>query len=93
VDSLGWVLFRRGRVQEARQELEKAAALPGGSDDPVVWDHLGDVYFRLSETGKARDAWRKAVELYEVGRRRPQDDRLKDIKQKLQTLTAPAPGR
>src|SRR5262249_53213502 len=49
VDSLGWVLFRRGQLEEARRQLDKAAKLPGGSDDPVVWDHLGDVCFRLAQ--------------------------------------------
>jgi tetratricopeptide (TPR) repeat protein len=83
VDSLGWVLFRRGLLKEARQELEKAAELPGGSDDPVVWDHLGDVYFKLRLRGKAAEAWKKAVALYEDGHRRRTDGRLEEIKQKL----------
>jgi tetratricopeptide (TPR) repeat protein len=85
VDSLGWVLFRRGQLQVARQELEKATALPEG-DDPVIWDHLGDVYLQLEEPARARKAWQKAVELFEAGRRRPSDDRYKEIKQKLKHL-------
>jgi tetratricopeptide (TPR) repeat protein len=93
VDSLGWVLFRRGRVQEARAELERASKMYGGDDDPVVWDHLGDVYFRLGETTRARSAWEKAVELYEIARRRQPDDRYKDIKQKLKTLGAATPNQ
>jgi Flp pilus assembly protein TadD len=86
VDSLGWVLFRRGRLQEARQELEKAARLPNGDDDPVVWDHLGDVYARLEEPDRARACWQKAVALYEGGGLRSPDDRYKEIKQKLKLL-------
>jgi tetratricopeptide (TPR) repeat protein len=86
VDSLGWVLFRRGRLQEARQELERATELAGGSEDPVVWDHLGDVYFRLNEPARARAAWTRAVELYENLRRRQPDDRYREIKQKLKLL-------
>src|SRR5262249_44848957 len=35
VDSLGWVLFRRGHLDEARKALEEAVTLPGGDDDPV----------------------------------------------------------
>ncbi|HWG47845.1 MAG TPA: tetratricopeptide repeat protein [Gemmataceae bacterium] len=83
VDSLGWVLFRKGDWTGARRELEKARSLPTGEDDPAVWDHLGDVYFRLKENAKAQQAWKKAVELYESGGRRRPDERYREIKEKL----------
>jgi tetratricopeptide (TPR) repeat protein len=86
VDSLGWVLFRKGDWQAARRELEKAVSLPAGDDDPVVWDHLGDVYFRLQEVDQAGRAWRKAIELYESGGRRRPDKRYQEIKEKLKHL-------
>ena len=85
VDSLGWVLFRRGRLREAREQLEKAAALPDGADDPVVWDHLGDVCYRLKDDRAAVGHWKKALKLYEDGRRRA-DGRAKDIADKLKML-------
>lgn len=85
LDSLGWVLFRRGKFAEARTWLEKAVALPGG-DDPVLWDHLGDVYARQREPARARNAWEKALVLYEKEKRRKPDDRYKEIKQKLQAV-------
>jgi tetratricopeptide (TPR) repeat protein len=87
VDSLGWVLFRKGDWDGARRELEKAHSLPNGDDDPVVWDHLGDVYFRLKEIDKAGSAWRTAIELYESGGRRRPDERYREIKGKLQSLS------
>ncbi len=83
VDSLGWVLFRKGDWKDARRELEKAVSLPNGDDDPVVWDHLGDVYFRLKEVEKAGSAWKTAIELYESGGRRRPDERYREIKEKL----------
>jgi tetratricopeptide (TPR) repeat protein len=86
VDSLGWVLFRKGDWQEARRQLEKASTLPNGDDDPVVWDHLGDVYFRLKEKSKAAEVWNKALELYESGGRRRPDERYREIKEKLRLL-------
>ncbi len=86
LDSLGWVLFRRGKVKEARELLEKASALDLGLDDPVVWDHLGDVYQRQNETKRATAAWKKAIDLYNDAHRRPKDDRFKEIQQKLKLV-------
>jgi tetratricopeptide (TPR) repeat protein len=88
IDSLGWVLFRLGQLPAARKELEKAANLPDGPDDPVVWDHLGDACFRLRDRPAALAAWKKAVELYETLKRRRLDDRCQEIKQKLRLLEA-----
>jgi Tfp pilus assembly protein PilF len=86
VDSLGWVLFRRGRLEEAGRELQRAASLPGGDDDPTVWDHLGDVRFRQGDRPGAGAAWKKALALYDAGTRRPAEERYREIRQKLKLL-------
>ena len=39
-DSLGWVLFRLGTLDEAVAELKAAAA--ADEPDGVILDHLGD---------------------------------------------------
>ncbi|MFL5341466.1 MAG: tetratricopeptide repeat protein, partial [Gemmataceae bacterium] len=83
LDSLGWVLFRRGKLAEARDWLEKSAALPGGKDDPTVWDHLGDVHFRLGDSPRAKAAWTKAAGLYEEERRGKKDGRSEELRRKL----------
>ncbi len=83
VDSLGWALFRKGKLAEARAELEKASKLPGGDDDPVVFDHLGDIYFRMGEKAKALAVWKQALKLYELGTRRKSDGRHKEIQEKV----------
>ncbi|MGF1580070.1 MAG: tetratricopeptide repeat protein [Gemmataceae bacterium] len=82
IDSLGWVLFRRGKFKEARIELERAVGLPGG-DDPVIWDHLGDVYHQLDQTQQALQAWEKAITLYDVARARKKDHRYQVLREKL----------
>src|SRR5262249_41280628 len=82
VDSLGWVLYRQGKLEEARKELERAIKLPQG-DDPVMWDHLGDVYKAQKEMAKANAAWKKAKDLYEAGARRKSEDRYKALLEKL----------
>jgi tetratricopeptide (TPR) repeat protein len=86
VDSLGWVLFRLGKLDEAKKELERAVVLADGVEDPTVWDHLGDVYFRLELKAKAAAAWQKSLKLYDLGRRRRNDGRYEDIKKKLKLL-------
>jgi tetratricopeptide (TPR) repeat protein len=86
VDSLGWVLFRKGRLEEARTWLERAVELARGEDDPTVWDHLGDVYFRLRKIAPARGAWQKSLLLYESEKHRPADEHYKEVKHKLELL-------
>jgi len=90
LDTLGWVLFRRGQLAEARVELERAAAMHLGSVDPVVWDHLGDVLFRQGEKAKAKAAWEKSLKLYEAdaraGSRGRRDGRLDEVKLKLKRV-------
>jgi tetratricopeptide (TPR) repeat protein len=84
IDSLGWVLFRRGQFEAARKELEYAARLPDG-DDPVIWDHLGDVYRALGQAARAGQAWQKALGFYEQGQRRKMDERYRMLQEKLHT--------
>jgi tetratricopeptide (TPR) repeat protein len=85
IDSLGWVLYRRGKLEDARQELERATTLPD-SDDPVIWDHLGDVYYRLRRAEDARTAWERALRIYEQGRRRRTEERYHELQRKLKML-------
>src|SRR5205085_5943286 len=86
IDSLGWVLFRRGQLQEACRQLELASALPDGAEDPTVWDHLGDVYFRLERLGQARSAWEKAIHLFERENQRKMEERHREVRRKLKAL-------
>ncbi len=59
LDSWGWVLFRRGRLEEARVALERAVELTGG--DPVVREHLGDVYAALKLVEPARKQYKASL--------------------------------
>jgi tetratricopeptide (TPR) repeat protein len=84
LDSLGWVQFRRGRIEESRATLEKAAGLPAGRIDATVWNHLGDVYFRLGDNLKAHDAWQKALEwMKKEDFRSKSDGRLEELERKI----------
>jgi len=77
-DSLGWVLYRLGRLDEALVELEKAAAQD--QEEPEILDHLGDAYRALNQPEKAKDAWQRAVGAYEE-KKRP--EKAKTVQEKL----------
>lgn len=62
MDSLGWVFFRQGRNEEALAELLRASESMQ-APDPVVLEHIGDVYGKLGKTADAVLYWRKALQL------------------------------
>ena len=69
LDSMGWVLFRQGKAQEALPYLERAAKL---GDDPEIALHLGDVQAALGDAAAAKATWQKGLEA------NPDDARLKE---------------
>jgi len=69
VDSLGWLYFKQGRFKEAHKELERASLL---LEDPVIFDHLGDVYFKMGDREKAKLNWQKSLKL------KPDQDKVKE---------------
>jgi Tfp pilus assembly protein PilF len=60
VDSLGWFYFKKGKSKEALSELERAASF---LSDPVIYDHLGDVFLKLGNRDNARLNWEKSLKL------------------------------
>ena len=59
IDSLAWALFRLGRYDEALEPMERASLLE--PVDPIVTDHLGDVYWMNDRKLEARFQWRRAL--------------------------------
>lgn len=60
LDSLGWVLFRLERYEEALEALLKANSDPD-FQDATLQEHLGDVYDALGRSEESIEAWRKAL--------------------------------
>lgn len=85
LDSLGWVLYKRGKYDEALKYLEKAIELARrNGPDGTLFDHLGDVLFRMKRFDKAREAWveaQKHIEDNKMGQKLTQT-----IKTKLENL-------
>jgi Flp pilus assembly protein TadD len=59
LDSLGWVLYRNGRLEEAFDYLIRAVnVLP---DDPVILEHLGVVLMEMGQHLEALDVLRRSL--------------------------------
>lgn len=59
MDSLGWVLFRQGKMTEALGYLQEAYKL---RPDPEIAAHLGEVLWTLGRQEEAVALWRSAQE-------------------------------
>ncbi len=59
IDSLAWAYFRLGRYDEAVAPMEKASVLM--PLDPIVTDHLGDVYWMTGRKREAQFQWHRAL--------------------------------
>lgn len=84
LDSLGWVLFRRGETRRAVEVLEQAEVLAG--PDATILEHLGDAYRALARPADAAQAYRRA--LASVGEELPSDQgkRRASLERKLREL-------
>jgi tetratricopeptide (TPR) repeat protein len=61
VDSLGWALYKVGRIEEALEMMQRAVSLV--PDDPVIYEHLGEIFLLREEHEKAREAWIHSLQL------------------------------
>ena len=70
LDSLGWVYMKLGRVEDARDPLERAAReFPR---DPTVLEHLGDYYQRTGDASRAKIFWQRALDEFHDAPETPQ---------------------
>lgn len=58
-DSLGWALFKRGKIDEAIGILQTAAEKD--PDQPDIQEHLGDALYKSGQRLEARFAWNAAL--------------------------------
>jgi Flp pilus assembly protein TadD len=91
LDSLGWVLFRRGEHRRAVEVLEQADALAG--PDATILEHLGDAYRAARRLGDAAQAYRRALASVPDEPPLEQGKRRAAIEQKLREVTERAGTR
>jgi len=75
LDSLGWILFKLGRLEEAEHHLRHAYQQ---LQDPEIAAHLGEVLVNRGKTKEARQLWTAAIEAS------PQHQALVDTVKRLQ---------
>jgi len=61
LDSYAWVLYKMGKYEEALTQMKKA--IQSNIEDPVIYDHQGDIYLALNQGELARQSWARALEL------------------------------
>jgi tetratricopeptide (TPR) repeat protein len=91
LDTYGWLLYKKGRFDQARTWLARAHA-GRDSADPVILDHLGDACWRAGARDEAVAHWRaalEAVDALEDGPRNADDQRVRhDAKEKIDAVEA-----
>lgn len=60
LDSLGWVLFKQKKYEEAKKCLQQAVEQKAG-DHIEILDHLAEVQMALGEKAEAVATWKKGV--------------------------------
>lgn len=76
LDSLAWAYYRLGRYEEAVAPMELAIGTM--ASDPVVNDHLGDIYWMVGRKREAQIQWRRALSFDPVASGEVNPDRIRD---------------
>ena len=84
LDSLGWVYYRLGKLEEAESNLRMA--LEKFSKDPTIHDHLGDVYARQGRLKEAITHWQNSLHEWDSASPSERDPaEVAKIQKKLET--------
>jgi len=86
VDSLGWVLYKRGKYDEARKYLLKASKDENQGAHLEIWDHLADCLMKLNKKDEALKVWTEALTFDDESRR--DIERRKKVEAKVKALKA-----
>ena len=60
LDSLAWVYFRQGKIKQAWEEIKRAVDVV---DDPVIWEHYGDIAAAAGHKKQARKGYESSLKL------------------------------
>jgi tetratricopeptide (TPR) repeat protein len=74
IDSLGWLYYQQGRMDQAELQLRKAYKTNG---DPEIASHLIEVLSKKGKKNEALAIFREMIQQF------PNDDQLKRVKKKI----------
>ncbi|HDS15103.1 MAG TPA: tetratricopeptide repeat protein [Proteobacteria bacterium] len=74
LDSMGWLYYARGDYEKALTFLQRAR--DQAPDDPVIFDHLGDVAAALGRPGEAVEYYRHSLRFKDVDKVRLKIEKL-----------------
>lgn len=78
LDTLGWILYKQGKVTDAIKYLE--AAFKSQPNESIIAEHLGDAYRRNHLLEKAKNMYRRAAE-FEID-----SEKVRDIREKITAI-------
>ena len=62
LDTYAWILYKLQRYEEALTYIEQALAADSVPSD-VLYEHAGDICFRMGNVARAVDYWKQALEV------------------------------
>lgn len=79
LDTYGWIKYKQGEYEIAKSYVAKAIELTEEDDRAVLYEHLGDIEYKLGNTKKALELWNEALSLdgtSELLRKKVKDEKL-----------------
>ncbi|MBR0237089.1 MAG: tetratricopeptide repeat protein [Thermoguttaceae bacterium] len=87
LDTLGWIEYRLQKYDEAIDLIQRSL---NGLKDPVVYDHLGDVYAAKNDMENAVSAWKKALDALDAEAEKSSPHLRAALEKKLNSVHPPS---
>ncbi|MCA1743723.1 MAG: tetratricopeptide repeat protein, partial [Desulfovibrionales bacterium] len=81
IDSLAWVYFQQEKMGKAWKEIQRAVGFV--SNDPIIWDHYGDIALEINMIDEALQGYQNSL------KNEPEDPdrilrKIRDVEKKIQ---------
>lgn len=57
LDTYGWIWYQKGNYDKAKQHIEEAIRKNGDQADATLYEHLGDIYYKMNQLDEALKNW------------------------------------